>query len=42
LGVSHTGNDFADGITLSNNIIPNDGGYGYEIGELTLSNRELP
>lgn len=40
LGVSHTGNDFADGITLSNNIIPNNGGY--KIGELSLSNRELP
>ena len=42
LGVSHTGNDFADGVTLSNNIIPNNAKSGYKIGELTLSNRELP
>ena len=42
LGVSHTGNDFADGVTLSNNIIPNNAKSGYKIGKLNLSNRELP
>ena len=42
LGVSHANNDFADGVTLSNNIIPNDAKAGYVVGELSLSNRNLP
>lgn len=42
LGISNAGNDFSDGVTLSNNIIPNSGRRGYRIGELSLSNRELP
>ena len=40
LGVSKSGNDFSDGICLSNNIIPNDARD--EIGELSLENRTLP
>lgn len=42
LGVSHTDNDFADGVTLSNNVIPNEAKAGYEIGKLHLANRNLP
>ena len=42
LGISNAGNDFSDGVTLSNNIIPNSGRRGYRIGELSLSNRQLP
>ena len=42
LGVSHSDNDFADGVVLSNNIIPNDAKKDAEIGELGLANRTLP
>lgn len=42
LGVSHSNNDFSDGVTLSNNIIPNNAESGYELGVLSLSNRQLP
>lgn len=42
LGISNAGNDFSDGVTLSNNIIPNSERRGYRIGELSLSNREFP
>lgn len=42
LGVSHKGNDFSDGVVLSNNVIPNDAKSGYCIGELSLDNRTLP
>ncbi|MGM9965216.1 MAG: hypothetical protein ACI32Z_08770 [Clostridium sp.] len=42
MGISHSDNNFSDGATLSNNIIPNSGRRGYRIGELSLSNRELP
>ena len=42
LGVSHYGNDFSDGVVLSNNIIPNDAKSGYRVGELSLANRTLP
>lgn len=42
LGVSHQGNDFSDGVVLSNNVIPNDAKSGYCIGELSLANRTLP
>ena len=45
LGTSHTNNSFADGITLSNNIIePPTNKLQQEIlvGKLTLSNRVLP
>lgn len=42
LGISHSDNNFSDGATLSNNIIPNSGRRGYRIGELSLSNRKLP
>ena len=42
LGVSHSNNDFSDGVTLSNNIIPNDAKVGDVIGTLSLSNRNLP
>ena len=42
LGISHSDNNFSDGATLSNNIIPNSERRGYRIGELSLSNRELP
>ena len=41
LGVSKIGNDFSDGIVLSNNIIPNSLSV-YQIGKLGLSNRILP
>ena len=42
LGVSLLGNDFSDGVVLSNNIIPNTATSGYCIGELSLANRTLP
>lgn len=42
LGVSHIGNDFSDGVVLSNNIIPNEAKSEYRIGELSLANRTLP
>ena len=42
LGVSHVGNDFSDGVVLSNNIIPNEAKSGYRIGELSLANRTIP
>lgn len=42
LGISKTGNDFSDGVVLSNNIIPNEAKSGYRIGELSLANRTLP
>lgn len=42
LGISKTGNDFSDGVCLSNNIIPNNAKEGYRIGELSLANRTLP
>ena len=42
LGVSHSDNDFSDGVVLSNNTIPNDAKSGYRIGELSLANRTLP
>ena len=42
LGISNSNNDFSDGVTLSNNIIPNNSNTDYEIGQLSLSNRTLP
>ena len=42
LGVSHSDNDFSDGVVLSNNVIPDDAKSGYRIGELSLANRTLP
>ena len=42
LGISKTGNDFSDGVCLSNNIIPNNAKSGYRIGKLSLANRTLP
>lgn len=42
LGISKTESDFADGVTLSNNIIPNDAKKGDTVGILSLSNRTLP
>ena len=42
LGISNANNDFSDGITLSNNIIPNVSGKDYTVGQLGLSNRTLP
>lgn len=42
LGVSNTGNDFSDGVCLSNNIIENELTSGQNIGELSLVNRTLP
>ena len=42
LGISKAGNDFSDGVCLSNNIIPNSAKSGYKIGELSLANRTLP
>lgn len=42
LGVSHIGNDFSDGVVLSNNIIPNEAKSGYRIGKLSLANRTIP
>ena len=38
----HIGNDFSDGVVLSNNIIPNEAKSGYRIGELSLANRTIP
>lgn len=42
LGVSKAGNDFSDGVVISNNTIPNSAKSGYMIGELSLDNRTLP
>ena len=42
LGVSHHGNDFSDGITLSENIFDNALKAGTNIGQLHLDNRTLP
>ena len=42
LGVSHHGNDFSDGITLSKNIFNNTLKAGDIIGQLYLDNRTLP
>lgn len=42
LGVSKAGNDFSDGVVLSNNTIPNSAEPDYMIGELSLANRTLP
>lgn len=42
LGISKKGNDFSDGVVLTENIIPNDAKSGYKIGDLDLANRTLP
>lgn len=42
LGVSHHGNDFSDGITLSENVFDNTLKAGTNIGQLYLDNRTLP
>ncbi len=42
LGISKKGNNFSDGICLTENIIPNDAQIGYKIGKLSLENRTLP
>ena len=42
LGISHSDNNFSDGVVLSNNIIPNNAKSGYRVGELSLANRILP
>lgn len=42
LGVSKHNNAFSDGVTLSDNIIPNTLAKGADIGELFLDNRTLP
>lgn len=42
LGISHSDNNFSDGVVLSNNIIPNNAKNGYRVGELSLANRILP
>ena len=42
LGISNSNNQFADGITLDNNIIPNDAKSGSLVGILSLKNRTLP
>lgn len=42
LGVSKHGNDFSDGITLSNNIIGRTATAGTKIGDLHIDNRILP
>lgn len=42
LGVSYHGNDFSDGITLSENIFDNTLKAGTNIGQLHLDNRTLP
>ena len=45
LGISNAGNDFSDGVCLSNNIIPNQLKIlpeGYKVGTLSLANRTLP
>lgn len=42
LGISHSDNNFSDGIVLSSNTIPNSAKAGYCIGKLGLANRTLP
>lgn len=42
LGISHADNDFADGVVLSENVIPNSAKTGTIVGELGLANRTLP
>ena len=42
LGTSKTGSDFADGVTLSSVEIPNNYKNNWTVGELSLSNRNLP
>lgn len=42
LGISKTGNSFSDGVTLSENIIPNSSEKGALVGVLNLDNRTLP
>ena len=42
LGISNAGNNFSDGVCLSDNIIPNNAKNGYPIGTLSLANRTLP
>ena len=42
LGISNAGNNFSDGVCLSDNIIPNNAKSGYRVGELSLANRILP
>lgn len=42
LGISNAGNDFSDGVCLSDNIIPNNAESSYQIGTLSLANRTLP
>lgn len=42
LGISNAGNDFSDGVCLSDNIIPSNAKNGYQIGTLSLANRTLP
>lgn len=42
LGVSKKGNDFSDGVVLTENIIPNNAKSGAKVGDLDLANRTLP
>ncbi len=42
LGTSHDGNDFADGVVLNENIIPNDAKKDSIVGTLNLVSRDLP
>lgn len=42
LGISNAGNDFSDGVCLSNNVFKNTLKSGDLIGELSLQNRSLP
>ncbi len=42
LGISNAGNDFSDGVCLSNNVFKNNLKSGDLIGELSLQNRSLP
>lgn len=42
LGISNAGNDFSDGVCLSNNVFKNSLKSGDLIGELSLQNRSLP
>lgn len=42
LGTSKKGNDFSDGVVITENVIPNDAKSGYKIGDLDLANRTLP
>ena len=42
LGISKVGNDFSDGVCLSNNEIPNTAQSGSYVGTLSLENRTLP